>query len=650
VIALALLTPASPAFAGPGDTAAELRDCLTTCPPSTTISLTQDLDTGTAILEVGIDAHLDLAGHRLTSAGIRLAPGTTLTIADTATGGTLYTNAGSSGGAGIETTAATLRIVGGHVVALGSGGPGGRSGAGIGGADGGDTGTVEITGGEVYATGGYGSAGIGSGRGVASVTGSVTIGGGDVTAQGGDSAAGVGGGISSGMGTVSVTGGTVAATGGSGAPGIGGGYDGVGGTVRFTGGNTVAFGGSSGPGIGFVGWASPAPGVDLHIGQHATVTATGGSATAIGGHGATGSQFGRLEVAGTLHLPAGVLTLTDSDPAGPEVTVTVSGKILGASGDETTGAIIRGSGQIRNQGIIALEPVQVQVTVSGAAYYIEFDRQDGSTPTTIRLFAPRFDGGYRTIPTPPAGKGWNFEPDGTGGWLLGTTGFVGSGPIYAAAPGRIDTSTLPASATAGAGLDLGAIVVRDPAGRVISPVVTVTSDDPDDTVSGSILTATTVGTRILTASAAIAGITVTATQPLEVVAAVADELDLTVTHTSVDQGGSLTFAVDGVDAYGNPADMSGVVLASDVATDVIDGLTVTFPTASPHTITATVGAASTSVVIEVIPPPVPPVAAAGLAHSGTDAPWAAVVLALLLLSGGLLARRAWAPRGRTRLS
>ncbi|HEY0187596.1 MAG TPA: glycoside hydrolase family 97 catalytic domain-containing protein [Cellulomonas sp.] len=76
--------------------------------------------------------------------------------------------------------------------------------------------------------------------------------------------------------------------------------------------------------------------------------------------------------------------------------------------------------------------------------------------------------------------------------------------------------------------------------------------------------------------------------------------------SSVDQGGTVQFTVTGYDDEGNALDGTGglVVLTSDMATDVVDGLSVSFPHASPHVITATVlgsSSVTSSVAIEVIP-------------------------------------------------
>jgi hypothetical protein len=112
--------------------------------------------------------------------------------------------------------------------------------------------------------------------------------------------------------------------------------------------------------------------------------------------------------------------------------------------------------------------------------------------------------------------------------------------------------------------------------------------------------------------------------------------------TSVAQGGSLTFEVTGEDALGDPIaiDPADIILTSSVPTDQIAGLVVTFPNASPHTITATFGVSSTTsaVTINVIPTLV------RLANGGQDLSVALGAAATLLVLGGLLV----APRRRRR--
>lgn len=67
-----------------------------------------------------------------------------------------------------------------------------------------------------------------------------------------------------------------------------------------------------------------------------------------------------------------------------------------------------------------------------------------------------------------------------------------------------------------------------------------------------------------------------------------DHLVITPANTTVDQGGFVDFTVTGVGTDGLPFDVTGQYdLASSVASDVVTGDRVSFPTASPHTITAT---------------------------------------------------------------
>ena len=108
------------------------------------------------------------------------------------------------------------------------------------------TGSINIYGGTIIATGASNAAGIGGGRGQAPKT--INIYGGTVTAKGGSNAAGIGGGLNGGGGNVNIYGGTVTATGSYGAAGIGCGSGGAndgnvniyGGTVTATGGNNVS--------------------------------------------------------------------------------------------------------------------------------------------------------------------------------------------------------------------------------------------------------------------------------------------------------------------------------------------------------------------------------------------------------------------------
>ena len=116
--------------------------------------------------------------------------------------------------------------------------------AAIGGTSRQNSGTINITGGTINATGRYG-AGIGGGRyGSATI---INISGGNVTATGDGWSAGIGGGSKGNAGMITITGGVVSATGNYKGAGIGGGGEpenpGGGGTITISGGQVTATGG-----------------------------------------------------------------------------------------------------------------------------------------------------------------------------------------------------------------------------------------------------------------------------------------------------------------------------------------------------------------------------------------------------------------------
>jgi LPXTG-motif cell wall-anchored protein len=120
---------------------------------------------------------------------------------------------------------------------------------------------------------------------------------------------------------------------------------------------------------------------------------------------------------------------------------------------------------------------------------------------------------------------------------------------------------------------------------------------------------------------------------VSVEAAPASSITLGATTTSVRQGGCLSFAVSGTDAFGNPIErIEGASLSSDQPTDLVDGLTVCFPHASPHRITAHLGTMSSVLLVEVVP---------SLALTGDElTPTLALAALLALLAGlALVARR-----------
>ncbi|MFF2270747.1 hypothetical protein ACFVTX_00625 [Agromyces sp. NPDC058136] len=163
---------------------------------------------------------------------------------------------------------------------------------------------------------------------------------------------------------------------------------------------------------------------------------------------------------------------------------------------------------------------------------------------------------------------------------------------------------------------------------------TLGTDAGDDIVDGLTVTATSSGPRAVFVRSGSQYGSTSLTVIGEPVA-----MQVTPSAPSVAQGGSLTFTVTGTDKWGTPIDGSAAVLTSSVATDVIDGLKVTFPTASPHTITATIGGVTASVTVEVVGAPVnsaAPAAPAGLAETGAAPLGAGLVAATLLLAGAAI--------------
>ena len=254
-----------------------------------------------------------------TQAGLAVAAGRTLSITNTpgdeasaltVTGGDR--GAGIGGGEGGDS--GTVMISGGTVTALG-----GYQGAGIGG-------TVTISGGTLTATGGWdGNGGAGIGGGYGGAGGTVTIVGGTVTAQGGYQSAGIGGGRNGAGGTVDVSGGTLMATAGNEGAGIGGGYQGNGGMVTISGGTVTASSGSEGAGIG-----------GGYYGDGGTVTATSGTSDANGY--AAGIGGGHHGAGGTVTISGGIV-FTRGKSGGADIGPGSGGSVSGAN--TFTGGSIR---------------------------------------------------------------------------------------------------------------------------------------------------------------------------------------------------------------------------------------------------------------------------------------------------------------------
>ncbi len=186
---------------------------------------------------------------------------------------------------------------------------GGDFAAGIGRGTGSNGGTINISAGDIKATGGDGIDGVigenvggaGIGGGYQGSGGTINISGGTIEAAGGGyGSAGIGGGDRGDGGTIAVSGGTVTATGSNGAAGIGGGKQGDGGDITISGdANTTVNGGYNAAGIG---GGSGGDGGIITIAGNAHVTATGVYGPGIGG--GMNSDAGIITIAGNAHVTA----------------------------------------------------------------------------------------------------------------------------------------------------------------------------------------------------------------------------------------------------------------------------------------------------------------------------------------------------------
>jgi hypothetical protein len=164
-----------------------------------------------------------------------------------------------------------------------------------------------------------------------------------------------------------------------------------------------------------------------------------------------------------------------------------------------------------------------------------------------------------------------------------------------------------------------------------------------DPATGKVLTLHT-----FTVHCIIPGLDLTASAGITVAPVAASAVsELTASSTTPNQGDaiSMTLKVNGVDVT------SYATFTSDVATDVIAGNGVTFPHASPHTITATYGAVSAQLLVQVTPTAVvdPPAVGGGdggeLSETGFEdsatALWATALLVIgtLILTGRKVIRR-----------
>jgi hypothetical protein len=261
----------------------------------------------------------------------------------------------------------------------------------------------------------------------------------------------------------------------------------------------------------------------------------------------------------------------------------------------------------------------------GASQTLAVDAATG-TATTSHIFSAT---GTRSVTASYAGST-------DGAYRASSVSAAHSVEVVDGAPVSLDIS--PAAPAVVAGDPVTFVVTGDDAlGADLGDVTADVSFTVDSVpfVNGSALTAA--GTHTVTASL-VSDPSVTVDAVVTVTPGEDAVILLTLDATTVGQGGQVTAAVTGDDAYGNDlGDLTDqVVLSSSHATDVISGRSIRFPHASVHTITATLattaGPATSSVQITVVP--------AAIAETGVD-PLGPLLgaLALLVLGVGLAAGR-----------
>lgn len=385
-------------------------------------------------------------------------------------------------------------------------------------------------------------------------------------------------------------------------------------------------------------------------GPVATLTLTPRSASVV--QGATlGFDITAADSAGN-PIDATAAVLTSDTPAdtvtGRSVTFSGAGThlITATLGSVTTSATIEvTAGPLST---LTLTPATSSVTQGDTTVFTVAGTDAAGNPVDTGDAVLTSTAGTDTID----GRAITFSGAGTR-TITATLGSVTATTTVEVVAGPLTTLSLtPSTATATQGGTVEfTITGTDAAGNPVDTTGAVlSSSNTGDTVDGHSLTFSGAGTHTITATLA----DVTAIATVMVTPGPAASLTITPSATAVDQGGTLTFTVEGADAAGNPVDTSTATLTSSADTDVIAGSTVTFPHASPHTITATLETLTATVTVQVTPAPVPAPAptaspsptapaAAGLANTGVDRGIVAAIggsaLALLLAGGALLLLR-----------
>lgn len=417
-------------------------------------------------------------------------------------------------------------------------------------------------------------------------------------------------------GAVTIIDSTIFAKGGALAAGIGGGFLSGGSAVTLI--NSIV---SSEPGSGVAGGIGGGVNHDTYPIDDPGATLSMSSSTLIG-----------TTVRAHTTVNAGVTTLQEASrfdfPVSNLGTMQLDGTM-------------HGSGIVFNQGIIrpASQVRRMDVRQNAFTIIANSALPAASPPTRFTVYAPSIADANEALRVPSrlgySFAGWNTASDGLGVPVNNSSALAtladSSGQVTVFAQWVPAALVLaPSNSTMKAGDALAFTLTADGVG--VTSSATFTSSNPGDTVRGNTVVPTAAGTRTITAE--LGGRTVQ--QSLTVDAAALDVLSMTPSAATVNQGDTITLTLEGRDLYGNPViiDPATVTVTSSVPSDVINGLTVRFPTASPHTITVTVGAQTASTTIQVSPAALLPAASGSLVRTGSGSMVAPLAVAIVLIIAG----------------
>lgn len=526
------------------------------------IVLANDITVSSVSLTDSWATTINLAGHNLSGRNLSVALGLTVVNEDSdgnpLTAGILTMHSTQAGLAGISVNS----VVPGHSSAHGQ---------------------FDAEGVTIVASGAWGGAGIGGDNGQDS--GTITINNSTILATGGDFGAGIGGGDggaagfsnSQGIPAIDVSNSLVASTAGEQSAALGGGNDG----------NVLAL------------ITDDSPGNMLEL------TASGVSVVGPGLGGAY-QGAGNFKLAADILLGASeFLDVPTLDSGDVPTFGAAGGAVATLSGDGN----LTGDGTLYNWGAITLPAANISsdLTIAVNNYDVDFDGGPDAVPSHryLHVLAPTLaSAGVASLPVGSALEGYVFRSWGDGGttkYDVNTSLSPIGAHFYASYTGlwSFDSSSEgQLSGTFVAGSTVGVpLVGEDIDGNKgdESPFATVTStgtsDGSGDVITGDQITFGKAGPRTITARLTSHTIDPVVSS-VTVIAGPLAALAVTPSATSTTSGSQLSFQVEARDAGGDDlGDVTGAAtLASDHPGDSVDGDTVTFSGVGVHRVTATDGA------------------------------------------------------------